>query len=120
MLVINITSKLFFFLIDRIRFKIFGIFFISIALYHQAKTQFFWIIVIDEIQTQLSYLITTKFNKLGESYNSSDKKNLPILVNHITQGLTKFIKLEKKKQKKKKGKVETSSIISNKSGINKR
>ena len=49
----------------------------SIALYYQAKT--FLIIVIDEIKTQLSYLTIMKFNKLGESHNSSDKKkNLTI------------------------------------------
>lgn len=48
----------------------------GIALYYQAKK--FLIIVIDEIQTLLSYLTITKFKKLGESHNSSDKKNLPI------------------------------------------
>ena len=83
MFVINITFEMIFFPNWLLDLKYLAFFFYEYCFILSSQDIFFLIIVIDEIQTQLSYLTITKFNKLGESklgesHNSSDKKKLPI------------------------------------------
>lgn len=75
MFVINITFEMIFFPYWLLDLKYLAFFFYEYCFILSSQDIiFFLIIVIDEIQTLLSYLTITKFNKLGESHNSSDKK----------------------------------------------